>query len=129
MYDDVVYVCDVLDCGVVGFVVKDVVLQELELVLCVVYVGQVFLSLQILVKMLVFMLGCEKFIGIVVLLLCQCEILCCIGKGESNKEIVVDFGISVKMVEIYCVCMMELLGCCCVNDLLLLVVCYQYELE
>ena len=57
------------------------------------------------------------------------EILRRIGKGESNKEIAADLGISVKTVETHRARMMESLGCRSANDLLLLAARHQHELE
>ncbi len=59
----------------------------------------------------------------------QREILRRIGKGESNKEIAADLGISVKTVETHRARMMESLGCRRANDLLLLAARHQHELE
>gem|GEM_PF-46230 len=111
MHDDAVHVRDALDRGAVGFVVKDAAPQELELALRAAHAGQVFLSPQISAKMLAPMLGREKPVGIAALSPRQREILRQIGKGESNKEIAADLGISVKTVETHRARMMESLGC------------------
>ena len=88
-----------------------------------------FLSPQISAKMLAPMLGREKPTGIAALSPRQREILRQIGKGESNKEIAADPGISVKTVETHRARMMESLGCRRANDLLLLAARHQHELE
>ena len=93
------------------------------------HAGQVFLSPQISAKMLAPMLGREKPTGIAALSPRQREILRQIGKGESNKEIAADLGISVKTVETHRARMMESLGCRRANDLLLLAARHQHELE
>jgi DNA-binding NarL/FixJ family response regulator len=111
MHDDAAHVRDALDRGAVGFVVKDAAPQELELALRAAHAGQVFLSPQISAKMLAPMLGREKPTGIAALSPRQREILRRIGKGESNKEIAADLGISVKTVETHRARMMESLGC------------------
>jgi DNA-binding CsgD family transcriptional regulator len=116
------------DRGAVGFVVKDAAPQELELALRAAHAGQVFLSPQISAKMLAPMLGREKPTGIAALSPRQREILRRIGKGESNKEIAADLGISVKTVETHRARMMESLGCRRANDLLLLAARHQHEL-
>ncbi len=129
MHDDAVHVRDALDRGAVGFVVKDAAPQELDLALRAAHAGQVFLSPQISAKMLVPMLGKEKPVGVAALSPRQREILRQIGKGESNKEIAADLGISVKTVETHRARMMESLGCRHANDLLLLAARHQHELE
>ena len=122
MHDDAVHVRDALDRGAVGFVVKDAAPQELELALLAAHAGQVFLSPQISAKMLAPMLGKEKPVGVAALSPRQREILRQIGRGESNKEIAADLGISVKTVETHRARMMEALGCRRANDLLVLAV-------
>ena len=129
MHDDAAHVRDALDRGAVGFVVKDAAPQELELALRAAHAGQVFLSPQISAKMLAPMLGREKPTGIAALSPRQREILRRIGKGERNKEIAADLGISVKTVETHRARMMESLGCRRANDLLLLAARHQHELE
>ncbi len=129
MHDDAVHVRDALDRGAVGFVVKDAAPQELELALRAAHAGQVFLSPQISAKMLAPMLGKEKPVGVAALSPRQREILRQIGKGESNKEIAADLGISVKTVETHRARMMESLGCRRANDLVLLAARHQHELE
>ena len=128
MHDDPLHVRDALDRGAVGFVVKDAAPQELELALRAAHAGQVFLSPQISAKMLAPMLGREKPTGIAALSPRQREILRRIGKGESNKEIAADLGISVKTVETHRARMMESLGCRRASDLLLLAARHQNEL-
>ena len=73
--------------------------------------------------------GPRKPTGIAALSPRQREILRRIGKGESNKEIAADLGISVKTVETHRARMMESLGCRRASDLLLLAARHQHELE
>jgi len=129
MHDDAVHVRDALDRGAAGFVVKDAAPQELELALRAAQAGQVFLSPQISAKMLAPILGRDKPHGIAALPPRQREILRLIGKGQSNKEIAADLGISVKTVETHRARMMETLGCRRANDLLLLAARHQSELD
>lgn len=128
MHDDPVHVRDALDRGAVGFVVKDAAPLELELALRAAAAGQVFLSPQISSKMIAPMLGREKPVGIAALSPRQREILREIGRGQSNKEIAADLGISVKTVETHRARMMESLGCRRANDLVLLAAKHHNEL-
>ncbi|TVS52745.1 response regulator transcription factor [Xanthomonas perforans] len=111
MHDDPVHVRDALDRGAVGFVVKDAAPLELELALRAAP-----------------MLGREKPVGIAALSPRQREILREIGRGQSNKEIAADLGISVKTVETHRARMMESLGCRRANDLVLLAAKHHNEL-
>ncbi|MCC4595545.1 response regulator transcription factor [Xanthomonas campestris pv. phormiicola] len=128
MHDDPVHVRDALDRGATGFVVKDAAPLELELALRAASVNQVFLSPQISSKMIAPMLGRERPVGIAALSPRQREILRQIGRGQSNKEIASDLGISVKTVETHRARMMESLGCRRANDLVLLAARHQNEL-
>jgi two-component system response regulator NreC len=128
MHDDPAHVRDALDRGAIGFVVKDAAPLELELALRAATAGQVFLSPQISSKMLAPMLGREKPVGIAALSPRQREILREIGRGQSNKEIAADLGISVKTVETHRARMMESLGCRRANDLVLLAARHHNEL-
>ena len=128
MHDDPVHVRDALDRGATGFVVKEAAPAELELALRAAVAGQVFLSPQISAKMIAPMLGREKLVGIAALSPRQREILREIGRGQSNKEIAADLGISVKTVETHRARMMEVLGCRRANDLVLLAARHHNEL-
>jgi DNA-binding NarL/FixJ family response regulator len=128
MHDDPVHVRDALDRGATGFVVKDAAPLELELALRAASANQVFLSPQISSKMIAPMLGRERPVGIAALSPRQREILRQIGRGQSNKEIASDLGISVKTVETHRARMMESLGCRRANDLVLLAARHQNEL-
>lgn len=128
MHDDPVHVRDALDRGATGFVVKEAAPAELELALHAALAGQVFLSPQISSKMIAPMLGREKPVGIAALSPRQREILREIGRGQSNKEIAADLGISVKTVETHRARMMEVLGCRRANDLVLLAARHHNEL-
>lgn len=128
MHDDPVHVRDALDRGATGFVVKDAAPLELDLALRAASLGQIFLSPQISSKMIAPMLGHEKPVGIAALSPRQREILREIGKGQSNKEIAADLGISVKTVETHRARMMESLGCRRANDLVLLAARHHNEL-
>lgn len=128
MHDDPVHVRDALDRGATGFVVKDAAPLELELALRAASVNQVFLSPQISSKMIAPMLGRERPVGVAALSPRQREILRQIGRGQSNKEIASDLGISVKTVETHRARMMESLGCRRANDLVLLAARHQNEL-
>ncbi|UYK78485.1 response regulator transcription factor [Xanthomonas sacchari] len=132
MHDDPVHVRDALDRGATGFVVKDAAPLELELALRAASANQVFLSPQISSKMIAPMLGRERPVGIAALAALsprQREILRQIGRGQSNKEIASDLGISVKTVETHRARMMESLGCRRANDLVLLAARHQGELS
>ncbi|MBO9829633.1 MULTISPECIES: response regulator transcription factor [Xanthomonas] len=129
MHDDPVHVRDALDRGATGFVVKDAAPLELELALRAASANQVFLSPQISSKMIAPMLGRERPVGIAALSPRQREILRQIGRGQSNKEIASDLGISVKTVETHRARMMESLGCRRANDLVLLAARHQGELS
>lgn len=120
MHDDQIHVRNALDRGAVGFVVKDAAPLELELALRAAAAGQIFLSPQISSKMIAPLLGREKPVGVDALSPRQREILREIGRGQSNKEIAADLGISVKTVETHRARMMESLGCRRANDLVLL---------
>jgi len=128
MHDDPVHVRDALDRGATGFVVKDAAPLELELALRAASLNQVFLSPQISSKMIAPMLGRERPVGVAALSPRQREILRQIGRGQSNKEIASDLGISVKTVETHRARMMESLGCRRANDLVLLAARHQNEL-
>lgn len=128
MHDDTAHVCDALDRGAVGFVVKDAAPQELEVALRAAHSGQVFLSPQISTRMLAPMLGRERPTGIAALSPRQRQILRQLGNGRTTKEIAAELGISVKTVETHRARMMEALGCRRANDLLLLAVRHQQEL-
>lgn len=128
MHDDPLHVRDALDRGATGFIVKDAAPQELELALRAAVAGQVFLSPQISSRMIAPMLGREKPIGIAALPPRQREILREIGRGQNNKEIAADLGISVKTVETHRARMMETLGCRRANDLVLLAAKHHNEL-
>jgi len=129
MHDDPVHVRDALDRGATGFVVKDAAPLELELALRAASLNQVFLSPQISSKMIAPMLGRERPVGVAALSPRQREILRQIGRGQSNKEIASDLGISVKTVETHRARMMESLGCRRANDLVLLAARHQNELS
>nr|WP_202394732.1 response regulator transcription factor [Xanthomonas sp. LMG 9002] len=129
MHDDPVHVRDALDRGATGFVVKDAAPLELELALRAASANQVFLSPQISSKMIAPMLGRERPVGVAALSPRQREILRQIGRGQSNKEIASDLGISVKTVETHRARMMESLGCRRANDLVLLAARHQSELS
>ncbi|MBN6150097.1 response regulator transcription factor [Xanthomonas sp. AmX2] len=128
MHDDPAHVRDALDRGATGFVVKDAAPLELELALRAASANQLFLSPQISSKMMAPMLGRERPVGIAALSPRQREILRQIGRGQSNKEIAADLGISVKTVETHRARMMESLGCRRANDLVLLAARHQNEL-
>lgn len=128
MHDDPVHVRDALDRGATGFVVKDAAPLELELALRAASANQMFLSPQISSKMIAPMLARERPVGIAALSPRQREILRQIGRGQSNKEIALDLGISVKTVETHRARMMESLGCRRANDLVLLAARHQNEL-
>ncbi|AKK67843.1 response regulator [Xanthomonas translucens] len=128
MHDDPVHVRDALDRGATGFVVKDAAPLELELALRAASVNQMFLSPQISSKMIAPMLGRERPVGVAALSPRQREILRQIGRGQNNKEIASDLGISVKTVETHRARMMESLGCRRANDLVLLAARHQNEL-
>ena len=128
MHDDPIHVRDALDRGATGFVVKEAAPAELELAMRAAAAGQVFLSPQISSKMIAPMLGREKPVGIAALSPRQREILREIGRGQSNKEIAADLGISVKTVETHRARMMEALGCRRANDLVLLAARHHNEL-
>lgn len=128
MHDDPIHVRDALDRGATGFVVKDAAPLELELALRAAAAGQVFLSPQISSKMIAPMLGRERPSGVAALSPRQREILRQIGRGQSNKEIAADLGISVKTVETHRARMMESLGCRRANDLVLLAAKHHNEL-
>ncbi|WIH06659.1 response regulator transcription factor [Xanthomonas translucens pv. graminis] len=129
MHDDPVHVRDALDRGATGFVVKDAAPLELELALRAASVNQMFLSPQISSKMIAPMLGRERPVGVAALSPRQREILRQIGRGQNNKEIASDLGISVKTVETHRARMMEALGCRRANDLVLLAARHQNELS
>ncbi|KTF39506.1 response regulator [Xanthomonas translucens] len=129
MHDDPVHVRDALDRGATGFVVKDAAPLELELALRAASVNQMFLSPQISSKMIAPMLGRERPVGVAALSPRQREILRQIGRGQNNKEIASDLGISVKTVETHRARMMESLGCRRANDLVLLAARHQNELS
>ena len=128
MHNDPAHVREALDRGAIGFVVKDAAPLELELALRAAIAGQLFLSPQISSKMLASMLGHEKPVGVAALSPRQREILRKIGRGQSNKEIAADLGISVKTVETHRARMMESLGCRRANDLVLLAARHHNEL-
>lgn len=129
MYDDTAHVRDALDRGAAGFVVKDAAPQELELALRAAHAGQLFLSPQLSARMLAPMLGREtRPTGVAALPPRQREILRRIGAGQSNKEMAVELGISVKTIETHRARMMEALGCRRANDLILLAGRHQGEL-
>lgn len=128
MHDDPVHVREALDRGAAGFVVKDAAPLELELALRAAIAGQVFLSPQISSRMIAPMLGRDKPVGIAALPPRQREILREIGRGQSNKEIAADLGISIKTVETHRARMMETLGCRRANDLILLAARHHNEL-
>lgn len=128
MHNDPIHVRDALDRGSVGFIVKEAAPMELEIAIRAAHAGQIFLSPQISSKMIAPMLGRTKPVGIAALSPRQREILREIGRGQSNKEIASDLGISVKTVETHRARMMEALGCRRANDLILLAARFHNEL-
>lgn len=110
MHTDTGYVRQAMNCGALGFVVKEAAPAELELALHAAVVGQTFLSPKVSGRMMNAVLRREPGDRLGELSPRQREILARLGRGQSTKEIAADLEISVKTVETHRARMMETLG-------------------
>jgi len=122
MYEDATHVRTALERGAIGYVVKGASPAELELALNAAAIGQTFLSPQVSGRMLQTVMRGPQSNAVDQLSRRQRQILHALGRGQGNKEIAQDLGISAKTVENHRARLMEALGCRRATELIRLAV-------